>query len=78
MNETHRELARQTFVFATELLEEAHEEAIAGQSQNLVASEILGHAVKLRQLTDDIGLIAAFLCCLSKREIANMGDKSGI
>ncbi|NKB37985.1 MAG: hypothetical protein GKR93_12615 [Gammaproteobacteria bacterium] len=61
MNEKHRELARQSFVFANELLETALELSIDGQSSSLIEKDVTDYALTLRQLAERVAIISAFL-----------------
>jgi hypothetical protein len=58
MGSHYRELAREIFVVATELLEDTHEVAVAGQSPklNAPACKQLGH--KLRKAAHDLAALA--------------------
>ncbi len=59
MDDDHRELVRRLFTAATELIEAAHEAAVAGQSAEIVAEDY-GAAARLLQATArDIAALAA-------------------
>jgi len=58
MDAHRRELARRIFVIATELLEDAHESAIAGQSPRLNVRSCLQSAKNLRLAGHDLMVLA--------------------
>ena len=60
MDKDRRALARQLFAIATELIEEAHEAAVIGQSPDLTASTSEKSSRKLQSLSRDlVGLAEA-------------------
>jgi len=58
MENHHRELARRLFVVATELIENAHETAVVGQSPKLTIPLCLDVARHLRGVADALGALA--------------------
>ena len=58
MDDVHRELVRRLFGTATELIETAHEPAIAGQSGEIVAEDYAKAARILRATAWDIATLA--------------------
>ena len=58
MEDEDRELLRRLFVAATELIETAHEVAIAGQSSTLAAPDYAATARRLHAAARDIAIIA--------------------
>ena len=58
MDAHRRELARRIFVIATELLEDSHEVAIAGQSPRLNDRSCVQLACNLRQAGHDLTALA--------------------
>jgi hypothetical protein len=66
---THdRELARHLFVIATELLEDTHEVAVAGQSSSLTARKALKLAHRLRRTAHDLAAISGAIAVIADRE----------
>ena len=77
MNRTHHDMARETFVLATTLLEDAHQIATAGQSPGITGDEITRYAHELQQLAEELRTISDFLHCISRQEMAHTANKSG-
>ena len=71
MNRAHCDLARETFVLATILLEEAHQIATAGQSHGISGDEISRYARELQQLAEELRAMSVFLHCIVRRETAH-------
>jgi len=58
MNDDHRELVRRLFTSATELIETAHNAAVAGQSGEIAAGEYAEIARQLQAAARDIVALA--------------------
>ncbi len=58
MDDDHRELVRRLFAAATELIETAHDAAVAGQSGEIAAEDYADRARLLHAATRDIAVIA--------------------
>ncbi len=58
MDDYRRELLRQLFAAATELIETAHDAAIAGQSGEIAAEDYAEAARRLRAAAGDIAALA--------------------
>ena len=58
MDDDHRELARRLFAVATEILEDAIEIAVAGQSPRASATDLFDNAERLQSAARDIVAIA--------------------
>ena len=58
MDDDHRELVRRMFAAAMELIETAHDAAVAGQSGEIAAEDYADHARLLHAATRDIAVIA--------------------
>ena len=58
MNDDNRELVRRLFVAATELIETAHDAAIAGQSDALADEDYAEAATRLRAAAGDVVALA--------------------
>lgn len=65
MEKHHRELARELFVFATEILEDAHSVATDGQSSNLDKRRCSSLSSKLHVAAQQLTSIAATLQALA-------------
>ena len=57
MERHHRDLIRQLFVCATELLEDAHEIAVAGQNPPLKRAKALALARQLQSVSADVAVL---------------------
>jgi len=68
MKSEHQELARQSFVLASGLLEMAHEIAIAGQSPQLGTKTCISYARQLHKQAQELEAIAAFLEILAQQK----------
>lgn len=66
MDAHRRELARRIFVIATEMLEDAHEAAIAGQSPQLSIRPCLQLAQDLREAGCDLMALAEAVICIAR------------
>ena len=58
MEDDDRELLRRLFVAATELIETAHDAAVAGQSSTLAAPDYAATARRLQAAARDIAVLA--------------------
>ncbi len=58
MNDDNRELVRRLFVAAAELIETAHDAAIAGQSDALADEDYAESATRLRAAAGDVVALA--------------------
>ncbi len=58
MEDDDREFLRRLFVAATELIENAHEVAVAGQSSTLAAPDCAATARRLQALARDLATLA--------------------
>ena len=58
MDDDHRELLRRLFVAATELIETAHDAAIAGQSGEIAGRDHAAAAHRLQAAARDIAALA--------------------
>ncbi len=58
MDDDRRELLRQLFAAATELIETAHDAAVAGQSGEIAAETYAEAARRLRAVTCDVVTLA--------------------
>ncbi len=58
MDDDHRELVRRLFASATELIETAHDAAVAGQSGEIAAGDHAEAARRLHAAARDIAVIA--------------------
>ena len=70
MDDDHRELANHLFATATEMLEDATEAAVAGQSPQLNPSQLADRGRQLQAAARDIAAIAE-----AARIVANLGVK---
>ncbi len=58
MDDDHRELVRRLFVTATELIETAHNAAVAGQSSEIAAEDHAEAARRLQATARDVAVLA--------------------
>ncbi len=58
MDDDHRELVRRLFVIATELIETAHDAAVAGQSGQIAAENYAEAASRLLATVRDVAVLA--------------------
>ena len=58
MDDDHRELVRHLFAVATELIETAHDAAVAGQSGKIAADDYTAAAHRLQAAARDIAALA--------------------
>ncbi len=58
MDDDHRELVRRLFVAATELIETAHDAAIAGQSGEIAGRDYAAAARQLQATARDVAVLA--------------------
>lgn len=68
MDDDYRDLVRRLFAIATELTENAHEAAIAGQSSELAAGNYAEAARRLRATAHDVSVLAE-----AATVVANLG-----
>lgn len=74
MTLNYSELTRQVFVLATALLEDAHEVAVAGQLPQIAAT-VEHQAERLKQMSEELGIITEFLTLLVRLERQNEDNK---
>lgn len=58
MDDDHRELVRRLFAAATELIETAHDTAVAGQSDEITAEDYAVAARRLQAKARDVAVLA--------------------
>jgi hypothetical protein len=58
MDDDHQELVRHLFAAATELVETAHDAAVAGQSGEIAAGDYVAVARALRATARDVAVLA--------------------
>ena len=58
MDDDHRELVRRLFAVATELIETAHDAAVAGQSDQIAAENYAEAARRLLATVRDVAVLA--------------------
>ncbi len=69
MDDDHRELVRRLFVVATEMVETAHDAAIAGQSGEIAADDYAAAARRLQAAARDVAVLAE-----AAMIVANLGS----
>ncbi len=74
MDDDRRELLRQLFAAATELIETAHDAAIAGQSGEIAAEDYAEAARRLRAAAGDIAALADAAMVLARPGPENAPD----
>ncbi len=72
MGDDHRELVRHLFASATELIETAHEAAVAGQSGEIAAGDYAEAARTLQAMARDVAALAE-----AAMIVANLGIEPG-
>ncbi len=66
MDDDHRELVRRLFVIATELIETAHDAAVAGQPDQIAAENYAEAASRLLATVRDVAVLAEAAMIVAK------------
>ena len=75
MDDDHRELVRRLFASATELIETAHDAAVAGQSGEIAAGDHAEAARRLHAAARDIAVIAEAATIVANLGINQHGNQ---